>query len=211
MTTTGAQPATVRARGAWSGRRRQAVRTGLVSAAHVAVVIGLLLVVYAEAPWDRLVDRAALGWFVVWFAVLVAAVGWQIRSVMRSTHPWSRAAEAAVLSVALLLVPFATGYAVASHADPATFTQPLTRTDAMYFTVTVFATVGFGDIAPVTETARIAVTFQMLTDLLLIGVIVKVLIGAAQYRRATLENEANGAGPAAAVPDVADRARPDPP
>ena len=29
----------------------------------------------------------------------------------------------------------------------------MTRTDALYFVVTVFATVGFGDITPVSETA----------------------------------------------------------
>ena len=36
-----------------------------------------------------------------------------------------------------------------------TFTEPLTRTDAQYFTVTIFATVGFGDITAVTQTARV--------------------------------------------------------
>ena len=50
----------------------------------------------------------------------------------------------------------------------------------------VFATVGFGDIAPVSEPARLLVTAQMLADLVLIGTIVKVLVGAAQRRREAL-------------------------
>jgi hypothetical protein len=62
----------------------------------------------------------------------------------------------------------------------------LTRFDAVYFTVTVLATVGFGDIAAVTQTARILVTIQMLADLVLIGFVAKVLLGAAQQRRQVL-------------------------
>ena len=49
------------------------------------------------------------------------------------------------------------------------FSQPLSRTDAIYFTVTVFATVGFGDITAKTEAARLVVTGQMITDLIAIG------------------------------------------
>jgi hypothetical protein len=40
----------------------------------------------------------------------------------------------------------------------------LTRTDALYFTVTVFSTVGFGDITAKTETARLVVTGQSCPD-----------------------------------------------
>ena len=32
--------------------------------------------------------------------------------------------------------------------DPSSFGEPLTRSDALYFTITIFATVGFGDINP---------------------------------------------------------------
>ena len=38
------------------------------------------------------------------------------------------------------------------------FSEPLTRTGALYFTVTVFSTVGFGDITAKTEAARLVVT-----------------------------------------------------
>jgi voltage-gated potassium channel len=54
----------------------------------------------------------------------------------------------------------------------------LTKTDALYFTVTVFATVGFGDIVPRTELARIVTMSQMLADLVVIGLIVRVMISA---------------------------------
>ena len=51
------------------------------------------------------------------------------------------------------------------RASAASFTQPLTRTDALYFTVTVFSTVGFGDITAKSEAARIVLIVQMLADL----------------------------------------------
>ena len=53
----------------------------------------------------------------------------------------------------------------------------------MYFTVTVFATVGFGDITAVTETARGVVIVQMLLGLVLVGVIARVIFGAVQEGR----------------------------
>jgi hypothetical protein len=63
------------------------------------------------------------------------------------------------------------------------FNQPLNHTDALYFTVTVFATVGFGDITPTTDAARLVVTGQMIADLVIIGIAVKAITGAVQQRR----------------------------
>ena len=63
------------------------------------------------------------------------------------------------------------------QVDPANFTQDLSRVDALYFTVTTFATVGFGDIAPVSEEARIITTVQIVIDLILVGLVVRVFLG----------------------------------
>jgi hypothetical protein len=54
----------------------------------------------------------------------------------------------------------------------------MTRTNALYFTVTVFATVGFGDITAKTEAARLVVTGQMLIDLIILGLGARVIVGA---------------------------------
>jgi hypothetical protein len=63
------------------------------------------------------------------------------------------------------------------------FSEPLTRTNALYFTVTVFATVGFGDITAKTEAARLVVTGQMIVDLVTIALVVKVIVDAAKRGR----------------------------
>jgi hypothetical protein len=82
------------------------------------------------------------------------------------------------VGVPLLVVVFAATYCVVDTDQPGAFSEPLSRTDGLYFTVTVFATVGFGDITPVTELARILVSIQMITGLLTVGVIAKVVLGA---------------------------------
>ena len=67
-----------------------------------------------------------------------------------------------------------------AHTQPGGFTETLSRTAALYFTVTVFATVGFGDIAPKTDVARIVTMVQMLTGLVAVGMVAKIVVGAVQ-------------------------------
>jgi len=53
-------------------------------------------------------------------------------------------------------------------------------TSALYFTVVTLGTVGYGDIAPVSAGARITVSSQVMLDLVLIAVVVRLLTGAAR-------------------------------
>ena len=71
--------------------------------------------------------------------------------------------------IPLYLLLFASTYFLMERASAANFTQPLSRTDALYFSVTVFSTVGFGDIAAKSEAARVVLIVQMLADLALLG------------------------------------------
>lgn len=140
----------------------------------------LMVAVYYRSPLDRRVD----GWVVFWFAAgllgLAAALAWQVRSILRSDTPRLRAAETIAIGLPFLLLLYATVYSLMSQDDPASFTEPLGRTDALYFTMTVFSTIGFGDITPVTEAARIIVMTQMVVGLLAVGVVAKLLFGAVE-------------------------------
>jgi voltage-gated potassium channel len=78
----------------------------------------------------------------------------------------------------LLLIVFAATYVLLDGNDPASFTQRLDRTGALYFAVTVLSTVGFGDIAPVTTAARVATMVQMVLNLAVFGLAAKVVLGA---------------------------------
>jgi hypothetical protein len=110
-------------------------------------------------------------------------VAWQVRGILRSDHPAVRAVEGLALTLPLFLLLFAAAYAILGGSDPQAFTEPLTRTDTLYFVVTVFATVGFGDIAPVSEVARVLTMGQMLGDLLLVGLVLRVVLSAVDRGR----------------------------
>jgi hypothetical protein len=62
----------------------------------------------------------------------------------------------------------------------------------LYFTVTVFATVGFGDIVATTQGARVLVMGQMVAGIVIIGLGVRIFVDAvkrghrgSQYQGAT--------------------------
>jgi hypothetical protein len=110
-------------------------------------------------------------------------VAWQVRGILRAPHPALRAVEGIALSIPLFLLLFATTYVQLSGTDPGAFSEPVSRIDGIYFVVTVFATVGFGDIAPVSEVARVLTTVQMIGDLVLIGLVLKLFLAAVDRRR----------------------------
>ena len=146
-----------------------------------------VLVVYFLLPLDRGFSSRALVGLVLGLIALGLLITWQVRQILRARTPALRAVEALALSLPLFLVLFAAVYVVLSDSDPAAFSEPLDRTDGLYFVVTVFATVGFGDIAPVSEVARALATVQMIGDLLLIGLVLKVFLAAVDRGRRRAE------------------------
>ncbi len=116
-------------------------------------------------------------------AALVAVVLiWQIRRISLAELPELRAVEALGIVIAVFLVGFSIVYLSMSHNAATTFTQSLDHTRALYFTISVFSTVGFGDITPRTDTARLVVAAQMLLDLAIIGAVVRLIFNAARSR-----------------------------
>ncbi len=104
----------------------------------------------------------------------------------------------------LFLLVFAAAYLLMSQHDPNDFTEHLTRTDSLYFTVTTFATVGFGDITPKNEVTRLVVTGQIVIDLTIIGIGVRLLTHAVQLgqqRQSDRPAESSGPAPRGTQPD----------
>ena len=145
-----------------------------------AAVIAALVATYYLAPLDRPLDVGTGLRFLLSLGALGVVVPWQVRGILAAGNPWLRAMQVVGIGFPVLLVLFASTYVVIATNVPDAFTEPLNRTDALYFTTTVFATVGFGDIAPRVDLARIVVTVQMLVGLIAVGVVAKVLFGAAR-------------------------------
>jgi len=186
--TDGAGPAA----GIWSEVRPPG---GMIARAALRIVASIAVVVtlYYLLPFDRSSTSVVVTMLVIWLVVFIALVGYQVRSVIRSPFPGLRAIETLATSVPLFLALFASTYFVMARLSAGSFGAPLTRTDSLYFTVTVFSTVGFGDITAKTEAARLVVTGQMIADLVILGLAVKVIVGAVRRGRQRQPQDADGA------------------
>jgi voltage-gated potassium channel len=145
-----------------------------------------LLIIYYLLPLDRSSIPAVIAILGVGLTGLVVFVVFQVRAIIRSSTPALRGVGALATSAPLFLLLFAATYYVMDRIAPDSFTEPLTRTDALYFTVTVFATVGFGDIAAKTEVARALVTGQMVAGIIIVGVGARIIVDAIKHGRQQL-------------------------
>jgi hypothetical protein len=158
-------------------RYRRAVGVSLLRS---VLMTTFLVAVFYLAPLRMTLDLVTwlrFGLVLVLLAVLAVR---QVQAVLVSDTPRVRAIEAAATGLPIFILLFATIYLVIANNRPDSFSETLDRTDALYFTVTVFATVGFGDIVPRTELARILTTLQMIMGLILVGLVARGLLSAVQ-------------------------------
>jgi hypothetical protein len=99
---------------------------------------------------------------------------WKVGRIRQAVHPLGEALAVLSLLVSLVIVGFAGSYYSMSIYSEG-FPSIHTRLDALYFTVVTLGTVGYGDIAPVSQGARALVTFQILVNLSLIATLIRVL------------------------------------
>ena len=142
-----------------------------------------LVTIYYLLPLDRTSIGATVAILAAGLAAFVALVTVQVRLIIRAEYPALRGVGALATSAPLFLLLFAATYFVIAGISPNSFSQPLTRTDALYFTVTVFATVGFGDIVATTEVTRVLVIGQMVADIVIVGVGARIIVDAVKHGR----------------------------
>ena len=160
-----------------AAERRRLVVIGLLRASATTVIV---VVAYYLLPLDNLAGISLGVALAVGLLALTAVVAYQVRAIIRHRHSAVRAIEALAITVPVFLILFAATYFICVHNFNV---DSLTRTDSLYFTVTVFATVGFGDITATSQVARVVVIAQMILDLLVLGLVVKVFVGAVEKGR----------------------------
>lgn len=167
-------------RSAAVSRRGDAMRLGIRAAVQITVSMAVLGAIYFLVPTNGRGPGSDVPWLLFELVLFAVVVGLQVPAIINSDYPILRAVVALGVVVPLYLLIFARVYLSGSYSDPATFSEPLDHASALYFTVTVFATVGFGDIVAKTDTMRMLVTAQMLVNLIVVGAGIRVLISAAR-------------------------------
>ena len=157
-------------------RRREVVVTTIAVAATWAVLFGI----YYLVPFTDRTTGQAVARLVIAIVAFTAVLVWQLRRVLQADRPGLRAVQALGGAIPLFLLTFAGLYLSLSEASTGRFSEPLNHTGALYLAITVFSTVGFGDITPQDDLARIATSVQMLLDLVVIGAVVRLLTTAAK-------------------------------
>jgi len=137
-----------------------------------------LLVLYFVLPLESDTGVKLVINVIVAMAVVGVVSVLNIWSVVRSPYPRLRAVDAAATVVPLLVVLISATYVEIEAGSPQAFSEPLSKSDGLYFTITVLSTVGFGDITPVATPARIVTMVQMLGDLVLFGLFARFLANA---------------------------------
>lgn len=149
---------------------------------RILITALVLSVAYVLMPLQT--DLAWLG-LVIGCAVLLGIAPFAVRRAVAVGHsptPLLAAAEAILIVASMLIFGFSSVY-LAIDRDAAQFSGLDTRIDAVYFTVSTLSTVGYGDVHATGQLARGLVTLQILFDLSLLAVSVKLLLGAARRGR----------------------------
>jgi voltage-gated potassium channel len=171
--------------------RRRLRRAALTLLRALASTIALVAIYYL-LPLDGTSIEGAIAMLAVGLVALVGLVAFQVRAIIKATHPALRAVGALATSAPLFLLLFAGTYFVMGGDN---FNEPMSRTDALYFTVTVFATVGFGDIVATSEGARALVTGQMVAGIVIVGLGARIIVDAVKYGREQQPSQGNDARP----------------
>ena len=163
------------------GERRGVLGTALLrTLLSIGLIVGIFILVM---PRDIANGEAALELLIA-IALVIALICWELYRTISDPYPEVRAATGLMVLVTAVVITFALVYATMSEVNPAAFTEPLTKSDAIYYTVTTLSTTGFGDITAVSSSARWVVTGQMLFDLVLLVGLARVFILAAKAGRA---------------------------
>ena len=154
----------------------------------IAQTLGRLLVGFAFILWmmslapqtaeDSVVYPALLA--IGGITVYVLFFRRQLKRVYKSRYPTLRAIEALILTATMFLAIFSMAYVEISLSQTGSFTEDLDTFSAYYYALTVLATVGFGDIAPNSVSARAVTMVQMSLDIAFIAVLIRVMGGAAK-------------------------------
>ena len=149
--------------------RRRAIDRAI---AWSALLLAALSVAFFLVP----VQNLALGRTVVVTAAFLIGLGgaamlviWQVMAYRDAVGAGRARLQGLLVAVYVAVLFFALSYYLLATADPEQFVGLQTRLDALYFSITILSTVGFGDVHAAGQAARAIVSLQLAFDLLFIS------------------------------------------
>lgn len=150
--------------------------------ARILITSLALVVLYVAAPVNTTSTVGAIVIMVLAGAVFATVFTHHVRVLHRTPYPVLRAANLLATSLTVFILGFSLTYIALAEVDPSSFSEPVGKVSAVYFTVTTLTTVGFGDITATTDLTRAVVTLQMLSGVTLIGVLVRYVVNLTSRR-----------------------------
>lgn len=158
--------------------RRERRRAMAASTARCVLTTTVVVLVYYVVPLGGATpgDSGAVVRLVLGALVFAVVMGLELHRILNDKLPQLRAVEALAVSLPLFVVMFAGAYVTLSNAAPADFSERLNRTSGLYFAIVTLGTVGYGDIVPRSDLARILVSLQILVDLAYVALFLRLLV-----------------------------------
>jgi len=173
----------------WANPGLSGLRNVLVVLWLVSVTGTLLSIATTDHPawrWSRTLELLTL------VPLMGMLAGGMLAFVLRERTLTFDSIFATIAAYLLVAGLFTQVYMCLLTWDPASFSLPagvagrsvhLLHADMTYFSLVTLATVGYGDVLPVTSTARMLAMFQAVTGQFYIAVVVAIFVGAYSSQR----------------------------
>jgi len=167
----------------WANPQWRVSRRAMVGLWMVSALSSLATVLPLPVAWTKLADVLDSATTLVLVALLAAGI---LRFVFRGRRLTSDGFFATIVVYLLLAFVFSQVYFVMVVLDPASFALPvpaaeraphLLHNDLLYFSLVTLATVGYGDILPRGETARMLAMLEAVAGQFYVAVVVAVFVG----------------------------------
>ena len=158
-------------------------RSTLRKAVVTVLTIVVPVVAYFVVPLDREFGEVLAAMLVVFAAAALIPISIrQAQTVLRSADPLFDALRCIVSALVFLVIAFSSAYFVLATKYDDEIQGLETKLDAIYFTITILATVGFGDISATGQAGRAIVTGQMVVNFAVLAVALRVISWALKER-----------------------------
>ncbi len=155
-------------------RRRQPRRERIRDVLQHVLVLGVAVAAFYLVPvTGRFWNLSALG-FVVVLIVMVVMISRQLTKQARAGSNSAVQLKSLLFLLYPIVAVFALAYYILFVHNPGQFDGIANRTDALYYTVVTLGTVGFGDVHPVGQAAKILTMVQIVFDLVVIGLLLSI-------------------------------------